>query len=88
MTFRLSRHAEGEIIRRQIPREWVEAVLSAPEQAITQPAGTQILQSRFVAADGKMYLVRAVVAAAKDPAVVVTVYRTTKIEKYWNQENV
>jgi hypothetical protein len=29
-----------------------------------------------------------VVAAAKDPAVVDTVYRTSKIEKYWKQENV
>ena len=76
------------MIRRQIPHEWVDAVLTAPEQTIAQPAGTQILQSRFSAADGKMYLVRAVVAEAKDPAVVVTVYRTTKIEKYWKQENV
>jgi hypothetical protein len=88
VTFRLSRHAEEELVRRQISREWVEAVLSAPEQTIAQPAGTQILQSRFAAEDGTMYLVRAVVATAKDPAVVVTVYRTSKIEKYWNQENV
>jgi hypothetical protein len=61
---------------------------TAPEQTIEQPAGTQILQSRFAAADGKRYLVRVVVAAAKDPAVVDTVYRTSKIEKYWKQENV
>ena len=76
------------MIRRQISREWIESVLSAPEQTIMQLAGTRILQSRFAAADGKMYLVRAVVAEAKTPAVVVTVYRTSKIEKYWKQESV
>jgi len=33
-----------------------------------------------------MYLLRAVVATEKEPPVVVTVYRTGKIEKYWRQE--
>jgi hypothetical protein len=72
--------------RRQIPREWVNALLASPEQKIKQPNGTEIQQSRFRAEDGKSYLVRAVVTTAKSPAVVVTVYRTSKIEKYWIQE--
>jgi hypothetical protein len=33
-----------------------------------------------------MYLVRAVVAMDKDPPVVVTVYRTSKVEKYWRPQ--
>jgi len=33
-----------------------------------------------------MYLLRAVVATDKEPPVVVTVYRTSKIEKYWRPE--
>jgi len=61
--------------------------MDAPEQTIVQPSGTEILQSRFAAQDGKTYLVRAVVATAKQPAVVVTVYRTSKIEKYWKRDN-
>lgn len=32
---------------------------------------------------GKMFLIRAIVDSATDPAVVVTVYRTTKLQKYW-----
>ncbi len=86
MIFRLSRHAEEEMIRRQIPQEWVDALLDAPEQTIPQPNGTEVLQSRFAAKDGRMYLVRAVVAITKQPAIVVTVYRTSKIEKYWKRE--
>ena len=33
-----------------------------------------------------MYLLRTVVAMEKEPPVVVTVYRTSKIEKYWRAE--
>ena len=87
MTFRLSRHAEQEMLRRQIPHEWVDEILAAPEQTVIQPGGKQILQSRFATADGKAYLVRVAVTMAKEPAVVITVYRTSKIGKYWKQES-
>jgi hypothetical protein len=33
-----------------------------------------------------MYLLRAVVATDKEAPVVVTVYRTSRIEKYWGPE--
>jgi hypothetical protein len=46
----------------------------------------QIFQSRLEFGDGRMYLLRAVVAMEKEPSVVVTVYRTGKIEKYWRPE--
>jgi hypothetical protein len=32
---------------------------------------------------GKMFLLRAIVADDIDPAIVVTVYRISKISKYW-----
>jgi len=34
---------------------------------------------------GKMFLLRAIVDDSMDPAVVVTAYRTTRIEKYWGK---
>ena len=34
---------------------------------------------------GKMFLLRVIVDDSVDPAVVVTAYRTTKIEKYWGK---
>lgn len=82
----ISRHAEDEMVRRQIPREWLDSVLESPEQRVAQPGGKEMLQSRFAAEDGKMYLLRAVVATEKEPTVVVTVCRTSKIEKYWRAE--
>jgi hypothetical protein len=33
-----------------------------------------------------MYLLRAVVAEDEEPPVIITVYRTSKIEKYWSAE--
>jgi hypothetical protein len=84
--YQLSKHAEHEIERRTIPRAWVDAVLDAPEQRFPQSEHAEILQSRFAAEGGKMYLVRAVVATNKQPPMVVTVYRTSKIDKYWRPE--
>ena len=34
---------------------------------------------------GKMFLLRAIADDSVDPAVLVTTYRTTKIEKYWGK---
>lgn len=35
--------------------------------------------------DGTLYLVRAIVESA-DPVIVITVYRTSRLEKYWGDE--
>lgn len=48
----------------------------------------QFLENRLqrtTAAGGKVFLVRAIVDDAVSPAVVVTVYRTAKISKYWRK---
>lgn len=82
----LSRHAEEKMARRQIPRAWLDSVPENPEQRVPEPGGKEILQSRFESGDGRIYLVRAVVATDRDPPVVVTVYRTSKVEKYWRAE--
>lgn len=86
MKFQLSRHAEWELARRQVPRALLESVLETPEQRLAQPDGKVVYQSRHAFGGGRMYLLRAVVSLERDPPVVVTVYRTSKIEKYWRPE--
>jgi SH3-like domain-containing protein len=88
MDFRLSRHAEWEMARRGIPLELVQVVMDGPEQRVVDESGTGrwIHQSRLRFEDGKIYLLRAVVDDQEHPPVVVTVYRTSKIEKYWSAE--
>ncbi len=82
MKFRLSRHAREEIERRDIPLELLTSVLENPEQIIPERYGKQAYQSR-VDFGGQVFLLRAIVAKDTDPPVVVTAYRTKKIDKYW-----
>ena len=50
-------------------------------------AGRVVLQSRTtVGASPTVYLVRVIVDVDRRPAEIVTVYRTTKLAKYWRDE--
>ena len=88
MDFHLSRHAQWEMARRGVPLALVQAVMEHPEQRLADEfhSGRPIHQSRLRFEDGKMYLLRVVVADAEQPPVIITAYRTTKIEKYWSAE--
>ncbi len=81
----LTSHAHFEMERRGIHAETVHQVLAAPEQRIRVRPGREVLQSR-IALQGKTYLVRVFVDVDREPAEVVTGYRTSKIEKYWGNE--
>ncbi|MHB8472864.1 MAG: DUF4258 domain-containing protein [Gammaproteobacteria bacterium] len=83
MEFRISQHAATEMRRRGIAREVVMDVLQNPQQIVIGRVGRNIYQSRFVCSDGKTYLVRVVVADDQMPSAVITVYRTSKVAKYW-----
>jgi len=74
--------------RRGIPLALVQAVMDHPEQRLIDEsrAGNWIHQSRLRFKDGKMYLLRVVVAEDEQPPVIITAYRTSKIEKYWSAE--
>jgi hypothetical protein len=83
MRYVLSAHASQKLsLRGILPRE-VERVLVEPGQILEAPGVGQCYQSKFMASTGKMYLLRVFVNDAIDPAVVVTVYRTSQINKYW-----
>jgi hypothetical protein len=50
---------------------------------ISERAGRKAYQSQLDFGGGKIFLLRAIVDEATDPAIVITVYRTRKIGKYW-----
>ncbi len=83
MNFVLSKHAEEEIKRRDIPLEFLEQVLENPEQIILEKNGAKAYQSKVTFEGGKIYLIRAIVSDETQPSVVITVYRTSNISKYW-----
>jgi hypothetical protein len=84
MSFHVSAHAQAEMHRRGIPRAMVDAVLGSPEQIVAEQGGIMCYQLR-VTINEKPYLLRVMVNEASLPRVVVTVYRTSKISKYWRQ---
>ncbi|TAJ27442.1 MAG: DUF4258 domain-containing protein [Nitrospirae bacterium] len=82
-----SDHAKLEIMRRGLSQETVRAILLAPEQQFEARPGRVALQSRV--SDGrakKRFLIRVFVDVDRPPAEVVTAYRTSRIAKYWREQ--
>jgi hypothetical protein len=84
MTFQFSKHVLKELEKRRIPQQLVESVLDAPEQKAPEVDDITCYQSR-VESSGKTYVLRVMVNETVSPAMVVTVYRTSKVAKYWRK---
>jgi hypothetical protein len=84
MTFRLSRHAREEMARRSIPFRLLDEVLRHPQQVVPETSGRKAYQSQLDFGNGRIFLLRAIVVDDSDPGTVVTVYRTSRISKYWS----
>jgi hypothetical protein len=69
--------------RRGISPNLVEQVLQTPQQIVPETRGKKAYQSIIDFGAKKKFMVRAIVAEENDPPIVVTVYRTSKIDKYW-----
>ena len=78
----VTEHAAFEMQRRRIEEGLVRQVLRGPEQRHAVRLGRDVLQSRMAFA-GKAYLLRVFVDVDREPAEVGTVYRTSRVAKYW-----
>lgn len=77
-------HAAFEMERRGLSEQIVRSVLSAPEQRLEVRRGRVVLQSRVSLGEpARIYLIRVIVDIHRQPAEVVTAYRTSRISKYW-----
>ncbi len=81
----IARHAAMQMERRGLPEAIVRQVLAAPGQREAIRPGRDLFQSSVEFPDG-IYLVRVFVDVDRDPADVVTAYRTSKIAKYWRHD--
>lgn len=77
-------HAAIEMARRGISPDQVLRILEEPEQRVPVRQGREVLHSRVKMEDG-VYLIRVFVDVDRNPAEVVTVYRTSKVRKYWRK---
>ena len=85
--YRLTEHAKEEMARRQISQGDVAKVLTTPKQVEAVRKGRSVYQSCIESGKPpKRYLVRVFVDIDREPMEVVTVYRTSKITKYWRAD--
>lgn len=77
----LSDHAKFEMERREIPEKAVEMVFEGPEQKIMLTSGREIWQNKIIM-EGKEYVLRLIMETQPELK-IITVYRSSKIKKYW-----
>ena len=81
----LSEHARLQAARRGLNEDVVLGVARSPQQRLPVRRGREVRQSRIAMPEGAtLYLVRVVVDSSEDGDTVVTVYRSSKIDKYWS----
>ena len=84
MSFVFSNHALEQMQRRGIKQADVEAAMLQPDQVLTDIENPDITIYQFLLNEnGQMFLLRVFVNKLKQPNVIVTLYRTTKIQKYY-----
>ncbi|MCL5736215.1 MAG: DUF4258 domain-containing protein [Actinobacteria bacterium] len=86
MRWLLSPHARGKLARRGIPLPVVLEVVTQPEQIVPERDTLRAYHSRIMWDDGRAFLLRVIVDDTIQPAVVVAAYRTSKVEKYWRED--
>ncbi len=74
-----------EIRRRQLDFAELLETLNSPEQVLPVRPGRVVHQRRFPAA-APSHLVRVFIDVDREPSVVVTAYRTSKIQKHWSTQ--
>ncbi|MFQ5924812.1 MAG: DUF4258 domain-containing protein [Dehalococcoidia bacterium] len=82
----ITEHAWFEMNRRQVSEDHVRSVAENPQQTLTIGGGRVVHQSRyFDPAEAREMLLRVVAEEREDDFYVITVYKTSKIDKYWHR---
>lgn len=82
-----SKHAEEQMMRRGISKETVLSAISKPDEIVTDEGDTSIVVYQSLIEDnGIQFLLRVFINVNKQPHVIVTLYRTTKIRKYYESK--
>lgn len=61
----------------------LDEMLQNPQQIVAEKLGRKAYQSKVDFGGGRVFLLRAIIADDVDPATIITVYKTNKIDKYW-----
>jgi hypothetical protein len=81
--FLFSKHAKEQLKRRSIEKSMVDTVLNKPDSIIKHSDINTIYQ-KVIKEERCNYPYRVFVNESRDPKLIITVYKTSKIEKYEN----
>jgi len=79
--YKFSKHAETRLRARGITYAQIEEVLNNPQKVISQSECVTVYQGK-VTSDGILHLLRIFINTCKDPNLIITAYKTSKMEKY------
>jgi hypothetical protein len=85
MNIIFTNHAKLEMKRRNIRESIVTNVIKRAEQIISSKNNRVIFQDKFFDKDEKAEMILRVICELHEPEIikVITVYKTSKIKKYW-----
>ena len=78
---KFSKHAIERIDSRGIQRKLVMKVIQTPDTVIDESKCIRIYQKTEIQ-NGNKYLIRVFVNICKEPELIITAYKTSKIDKY------
>ncbi|MBA3648287.1 MAG: DUF4258 domain-containing protein [Chitinophagales bacterium] len=84
MEFIFSTHAREQMHERKIIQQIIIQIINQPDEIVTQ-SDLQVFQG-LIKENGKSYLIRIFVNVALHPNLIITVYKTSKISKYYEGE--
>lgn len=86
---RITPHAKERINARKLNTKLVNTTIRNPEQIVPDEddISQRIYQSVFIDTKGTRKLLRVVVEETKAEIIVITVYPTSQIKKYWRINN-
>ena len=83
----LLRHAKEQCKERGIEENIIEETVLNPDQIIEEKEGRKIAQKKiFDEEKKKNYLVRVIFKEENNKRTVITLYKTSKVQKYWRSE--
>ncbi len=87
MKAKLTEHASFEAQRRNISEKLISSVVENPQQRLLSSKKRVILQNKYIDNNvGKEMLLRVIGKEKGDIFNVITVYKTSRINKYWKKE--
>ena len=77
-------HARFEAQRRNIDLDFIESIIENPQQKVSSRRNRVVYQSKFYDKIlGKEMLLRVIAEQSGDMLKVISIYKTSKIGRYW-----